>query len=235
MNRQENQTGAVRALTMVMMIAVVAALGLPLLNLQRERARRAQCLNNMRSIWAAMSLYANDYKGWFPAMSPLGMDGTRGDGEIGFDRHAALLLNLGYASSPSIFVCPSDKEDGDPMRPLSDDGSSGHARVRVARGGPPWTSARNINWHNNSYFYLAGLTIRDPGEFFVLADEHWDSEGNCPAECRHDLDPFDNHGKAGRNVFFLDGRGAWLAGVRIDEVYQPIQTRGANYRTRTVD
>jgi prepilin-type processing-associated H-X9-DG protein len=132
-------------------------------------------------------------------------------------------------------VCPSDKEDGDPSKPLSDDGSTGHARVRVAQGGPPWESATNIRWFNISYVYVAGFTVRDRGDFLILADEHWDSEGNCPADCRHDLDQFDNHGKAGRNVLFLDGHGQWLPGVRIDAAYQPIQTYGANYRTRTVD
>lgn len=224
-----------RVLTIGAMCAVVAALAMPAAHLQWERARRAKCLNNLKAIAAAMHLYANDYRGWLPAVSPLGADGARGALETGFDRHASLLLNLGYSHNPAVFVCPSDKEDGNPLRPLSADGSSGHALVRVASGGPPWTPAVNLRWFNISYVYVAGFTIRDRPEFLLLADEHWDSEGDCPAECRHDLDPFDNHGKAGRNVVYVDGRGGWLAGIRIDEAYAPIQHHQAHYRSRTVD
>jgi prepilin-type processing-associated H-X9-DG protein len=186
-----------------------------------------------------MSLYASDFRGWFPAMSALGRDGTRGEAENGLDRHCSLLLNLGYTHNPSIFVCPSDKEDGDPSMPLSDDGSTGHARVSVAKGGPTWIPGEepqaNFFWYNVSYVYVAGLTIHDRNDFLLLADEHWDSEGACPADCRHDLDQFDNHGRAGRNVLYLDGHGEWLSGVSLDDAYAPIHENHAQYRTRTVD
>ena len=216
-----------RTLTLVAVIALLGALALPVLSVQREKARRAQCLANEHSIWEAMTLYAADNHGWLPAVSPL-IDGSRREGEKGFDRHAALLLDQGYLRSRAVFVCPSDKEDGDPSRPLSDDGSTGHARVRVATNNHP-------TWFNISYVYVAGLTVRDPGNFLVLADEHWDSEGDCPADCNHDLDAYDNHGRAGRNVMFLSGRGYWLPGIKLDEAYRPIQDAQANYRTRTVD
>lgn len=224
-----------RHLTLGALAAVVLALALPLLDAQLERRHRAQCLNNLHSIWNAMQLYATDYNGWFPAISRLEGNGSRGMAEKGFNRHCSLLLNLHYASDPAIFVCPSDKEDGDPSRPISDDGSTGHARVRVARGGPPWIAAGNFAWYNLSYVYVAGLTRYDRGDFLLLADEHWDSEGDCPADCRHDLDQYDNHGKVGRNVFFVDGHGDWLAGPRIDNAYASILAGKARSRTRTVD
>jgi prepilin-type processing-associated H-X9-DG protein len=215
-----------RPLILLASVAVLGALSLPALSVQRERAHRLRCLANQRAIWEAMNLYAADYRGWLPALSPL-VNGSRREGENGFNRHAGLLLGRGYLRPASRFVCPSDHEDGNPRQPFSADGASGHARVRVAR--------ENLQWFNVSYVYVAGLTVRDPGEFLVLADEHWDSEGDCPAECSHDLDPFDNHGKAGRNVLFLDGHGHWLPGVSLAEVYQPILKQAANYRTRTVD
>jgi hypothetical protein len=226
-------------LTLVCVIALLIALALPALDVQMERARRVRCLSNERAIWAAMSLYANDFRGWFPAMSALSRDGARTDAENGFDRHCSLLLNLGYAHDPAIFVCPSDKEDGDPSKPLSDDGSTGHARVSAARGGPPWIPGAepgaNIHWYSVSYFYVAGFTTRDRRDFLLLADEHWDSEGDCPADCRHDLDQFDNHGRAGRNVLYLDGRGEWLPGISIDAAYAAIRENNAQFRSRTVD
>ena len=216
-----------RTLSIATAIALLAAVALPVLSVHRERARRAQCLQNMRMIWEAMILYASDYGGSLPVMSPL-VAGSRQGGENGFSRHATVLLAKGFLRSPAVLVCPSDKEDGDPMRPLSDDGSTGHARVRV--GNPA-----SLTWFNISYVYVAGLTVRDPGSFLVLADEHWDSEGDCPAECSHDVDAFDNHGRAGRNVLFLDGRGYWLPGPKLDDAYRPIRDSQANYRTRTVD
>jgi prepilin-type processing-associated H-X9-DG protein len=231
--------GFARWLALAAIGSVVIALALPLLSVQRELARRAQCANNMRAISAAMYLYATDYNGWFPALSRLNADGTRGIDEKGFDRHVAMLLNQGYTHDPSIFVCPSAREDGDPFRPLSNDGFTGHARVRPARGGPPWipggSPRSNVQWFNISYVYVAGLTTRDRPEFLVLADEHHDSEGDCPAECRHDLDQFDNHGAAGRNALFVDGHVEWVSGVSLDKAYEPIKSYGANIRTRTVD
>ena len=227
-----------RPLTLGALAAVVAAVALPTLNMEIERSRRARCLGNLRNIWAAMNLYANDYRGWLPAVSPL-VSGSRLKGENGFDRDVVLLLNGGYATGPAIFVCPSDQEDGDPTRPLGDGSSTGHAGVRVARGGPPWVAGgqpgANITWFNISYVYIAGLTMRDPGNFLLLADEHWDSEGDCPAECNHDIDQFDNHGKAGRNVLFLDGSGRWLTSPSLNDAYKPIVDSQATYRTRTVD
>lgn len=214
-------------LTLTAVIAVLVALMLPVFSVQREHARRAQCLRNMHTVWESMMLYASDYRGSLPVISPL-IDGSRREGEKGFNHHATLLLAQGFLRTPAALVCPSDKEDGDPMRPLSDDGATGHARVRV--GNPS-----SLAWFNISYVYVAGLTVRDPVNFLVLADEHWDSEGDCPAECSHDMDAFDNHGRAGRNVLFLDGRGHWLDNPKLDEAYRPIQDANANYRTRTVD
>jgi hypothetical protein len=226
-------------LTLISLVALLVALALPALDARLERARRARCLGNERAIWAAMSLYASDFRGWFPVMSSLDRGGSRTDAENGFDRHCSLLLNLGYTHDPSIFVCPSDKEDGDPAMPLSDDGSTGHARVRAANGGPPWVPGEqpqaNFFWYNVSYIYVAGFTIHDRDDFLLLADEHWDSEGECPADCRHDLDQFDNHGRAGRNVLYLDGRGEWLPGVSLDDAFAPIRENHAQYRSRTVD
>jgi hypothetical protein len=239
MTTARSGSGVTSTLTLASLIAILIALALPALDMQVELARRARCLGNERAIWAAMSLYANDFHGWFPAISPLGRDGTRSDAEKGFDRHCSLLLNLGYTRDPAIFVCPSDKEDGDPSDPLSNDGSTGHARVRPASGGPPWIHGgepgENFRWYNVSYVYVAGFTTHDHGDFLLLADEHWDSEGDCPADCPHDLDQFDNHGRAGRNVLYLDGRGEWLPGVSLGPAYIPIRESKANLRSRTVD
>jgi hypothetical protein len=239
MNLAKPNGGMANTLTLVSVIALLVALALPALDVQVERARRVRCLSNERAVWAAMSLYASDFNGWFPVVSALGRDGTRSDAEKGFDRHVSRLLNLGYTRDPSIFVCPSDKEDGDPSGPLSDDGSTGHARVRVARGGPPWIpgdeTGANLFWYNVSYVYVAGLTTHDHADFLLLADEHWDSEGDCPADCRHDLDQFDNHGRAGRNVTYVDGRGEWVPGISLDDAYAAIRENGARLRSRTVD
>ena len=63
-------------LTLISLVALLVALALPALDVQLERARRTRCLGNERAIWAAMSLYASDFRGWFPAMSALGRDGS---------------------------------------------------------------------------------------------------------------------------------------------------------------
>ncbi|MFH0965950.1 MAG: type II secretion system protein, partial [Planctomycetota bacterium] len=58
----------IELLVVMVIIALLVGLLLPALARAREEARKTQCRSNLRQIGLAMMLYANDNKGWLPAL-----------------------------------------------------------------------------------------------------------------------------------------------------------------------
>src|SRR5688572_914495 len=56
----------VELLVVIGIIALLVSILLPSLNQAREKARRIQCANNVRTFGQAVNLYANQYKGRVP-------------------------------------------------------------------------------------------------------------------------------------------------------------------------
>ncbi len=55
----------IELLVVIAIIAILAALLLPSLKSARETAYSAKCVSNLRQLWAAELLYANDYRGYY--------------------------------------------------------------------------------------------------------------------------------------------------------------------------
>lgn len=72
-----------RAFTLIELLVVIAVIALlvgillPALGAARESGRRTACLSNVRQLSTTMTLYANDWKSWYPVLrpsaTPLGM------------------------------------------------------------------------------------------------------------------------------------------------------------------
>jgi len=58
----------IELLVVIAIIALLVGLLLPALGRARENARLSKCLSNDRQIGIAFSLYANDFKSWYPLM-----------------------------------------------------------------------------------------------------------------------------------------------------------------------
>jgi len=95
----------IELLVVIAIINILAGMLLPSLTRAKEQARRAACLNNLRGIGQAITIYAGEHDGYFPPE----------DGSPTEDRDLDLLFPS-YLDNPAAFWCPSD-----PVRPTSFD------------------------------------------------------------------------------------------------------------------
>ena len=87
----------------IAIIAILAGLLLPVLTQAKKKARRIQCLNNLKQLTCAMYLYVNDNER-YPWRVPIANGGSETKTNV-----AATLMSLRYELAlPQIFICPAD-------------------------------------------------------------------------------------------------------------------------------
>jgi prepilin-type N-terminal cleavage/methylation domain-containing protein/prepilin-type processing-associated H-X9-DG protein len=102
----------VELLTVIAIVAVLAATLLPALSRARESSKRAVCLNNLKQIGIAFMLYTDDYDDFFPcAQDPVNTSPVYW---LWMGRGWRGILNPYLSRYPAgktsrIFTCPSDK------------------------------------------------------------------------------------------------------------------------------
>ena len=111
----------IELLVVIAIIALLAAIILPMANNGIESARRSNCLNNLRSIGAALTAYAGEHKGDLPAKKS-----SENLGDV-----VEALYKGGYLTDLRTWHCPSDKQD--------DSGKSSAAPIGT-------TSTRRRRW-----------------------------------------------------------------------------------------
>lgn len=90
----------VELLTVIAVIAILAALLLPALGAAKSRGKRSVCLGQLRQLGLTFQMYVDDNRGGFPPVSHHNLDGTNGAWR--------LLLSRYLPAVEGILGCPSD-------------------------------------------------------------------------------------------------------------------------------
>jgi prepilin-type N-terminal cleavage/methylation domain-containing protein/prepilin-type processing-associated H-X9-DG protein len=111
----------IELLVVIAIIGILAAMLLPALNAAREKARRANCLSNLKQVGVSIAMYADNYNGRTP------WDGTSSlqPPTTSFN----LLSNV--LGSAKIFACPSSRESASPTWPLGGSTNVSYSYVPV--------------------------------------------------------------------------------------------------------
>src|SRR6266568_5702520 len=126
------QTGAFTLLELLLVITIIAILAgllLPAIQKAKGRARRVQCVNNLKEMGVAFHSFAHDHDGKFPMQVP-----TNAGGSLEFLRAATNALGSTYFAfrhfqalsndlvTPRILICPADtRAVADNFRDLKND------------------------------------------------------------------------------------------------------------------
>lgn len=109
MNRQKGFT-LIELLVVIAIIAILAAILFPVMTAAKESAQVTQCCANLSQISKAVSMYVDEYNGWYPAPA---RPWKAGENKI-YPQHDPTvctwdLVILKYLKSPAVFKCPVDK------------------------------------------------------------------------------------------------------------------------------
>ncbi len=200
----------IELLVVIGIIGLLAALLFPAVSVALERGRRIACKNNIRQLGLAMIQYADNHDGWYPGAafnnnpSPEvdASDGAMNDQDSTLAT-AVILNDEGMMTEPAVWVCPSDRVDGEGLQP-----------VTIA-------SAINLNGDmldvgNISYMYIVGFhdtSLENPSVAPVMTDEaNAEEDGSATPGNMPDIGEDDNHGSGFRNVLYFDGHVASVEG-----------------------
>lgn len=92
----------IELLVVIAIISIIAGLIMPSLSKAREFSRRAYCLNNLKQLYIAFSLYVTDYDGYCPRAALLP--------SINKDDPPISEVLFPYVKSKNVFKCPSDRK-----------------------------------------------------------------------------------------------------------------------------
>jgi len=190
----------IEILVSISIISILAAMLLPVLARSREKARRAHCMSNLRSIGQAISAYSNDWEENYPTLvgtatptftpAPASGDGARSLG----------LLYKMYVDDSAVFICPSAPPLVNPKDPVkgvtpSVGNVSGMVSDQCSFGYDPT--------HRQGHSSEIGLAA--------------DAPGGGPSNAS------DNHFREGQNVLQNFGGVKWMTETNVgymgDEIY----------------
>ena len=217
----------IELLVIFLILAVVAAIVIPLVTRQRDRSSRAMCMSRLRLIGQAILLYSNDNRGECPrtrtsagpvrvptwgtgaaATQPFTDPNAPADNDVS----AAIFLLLRTQNiTADVFTCPATNAEADKFAGLTVMQRSNFTDIN-----------RNLSYSYHNLYRseteeerLRRIRLSGAGgaDFAVAADIN---PGKDPGNSA-------NHDGRGQNVLYDDGHVEWrkdpLAGVNGDNIY----------------
>lgn len=150
----------IEMLTVIAIIAILAAVLLPSLSASRERGRIAYCANNLSQLGKALMMYIDENNDRFP---PVSRDSSASAWDL------EILPYAGYATN--LFFCPSDPYrtgSGTGLRSYAANGGVGYSATNMPFGG---------NEGNPSPMRMSDLDY-SRSDIILIGERPGDSEAN---------------------------------------------------------
>jgi prepilin-type N-terminal cleavage/methylation domain-containing protein/prepilin-type processing-associated H-X9-DG protein len=146
----------VELLVVIGIIAILIAILLPSLTAAREKAKRVQCANNLRTFGQAITLYANQNKG----AVPMHTGASNWLWDLPYDSRD-WFTDVGKIPQ-EMFYCPSYTHDQDGMWDFTGPNSPGAANFAIT--GYYWLGWRPGIWNGMTFnpALLTNMPFRDP-------------------------------------------------------------------------
>ncbi|HOK56106.1 MAG TPA: type II secretion system protein [bacterium] len=214
----------IELLVVVAIISILAALILPALEKAKEKAQRAVCMSNLKQLYIALSLYANDYDGYFPialenqynrirtSRSMMLLLGIYVSGPAGTSPPSGPPTGPRYVTNPELFICPASRDKVSktgylvyPYCSYAYAPNLNTKKLKVPAGAIEIGTGKTDTLSSNNWAIMSDKKyVDDNGSF------EWYRGFGSYWEYRFQLVELCNHKTYGINVLYINGDVQWI-------------------------